>query len=137
MTYALKAPARYVQGAGELERLGRNLKKLGNRFLLIGSDNSWNRFGERVRRSLEAEEKQVVFGGFCGEATKEEVFSKMDLCKAQSCDGVIGMGGGKAWTRPRPWRKTWACPASSYPLWPPTTPRAAVWPYCTTSRAWW
>lgn len=96
MTYALKAPARYVQGAGELERLGRNLKKLGNRFLLIGSDNSWNRFGERVRRSLEAEEKQVVFGGFCGEATKEEVFSKMDLCKAQSCDGVIGMGGGKA-----------------------------------------
>lgn len=96
MTYALKAPARYVQGAGELDRLGRNLKKLGRRFLLIGSENNWNRFGDRVQQSLAAEEKQVVFAPFHGEATKEEVFSKMDLCKAELCDGVIGMGGGKA-----------------------------------------
>ena len=35
MTYAIKAPARYVQGAGELDNLGRSAKKLGNKFLVI------------------------------------------------------------------------------------------------------
>lgn len=28
MTYAIKAPARYAQGAGELANLGRSAKKL-------------------------------------------------------------------------------------------------------------
>ena len=35
MTYAIKAPARYAQGAGELANLGRSAKKLGNKFLVI------------------------------------------------------------------------------------------------------
>ena len=96
MTYAIKAPARYVQGAGELDNLGRSAKKLGNKFLVICSDNSRVRFGQRVEASLAAQEKQVVFTTFHGEATKDEVFAKMDECKAQGCDVVVGMGGGKA-----------------------------------------
>lgn len=52
MTYAIKAPARYVQGAGELDNLGRSAKKLGNKFLVICSDNSRVRFGQRVEASL-------------------------------------------------------------------------------------
>lgn len=96
MTYAMKAPARYVQGAGELNNLGRNLKKIGKKFLLIGTENNWKRFGERVQKSLGENEKELVFAPFQGEATKEEVFAKMDLCKAENCDAVMGMGGGKA-----------------------------------------
>lgn len=96
MTYALKAPARYVQGAGELDRLGRNLKKIGSRFLLIGTENNWKRFGSRVEQSLKEQEKAVVFSPFHGEATKEEVFAKMEVCRSENCDAVIGMGGGKA-----------------------------------------
>ena len=45
MTYAIKAPARYAQGAGELANLGRSAKKLGNKFLVICTDNSRGRFG--------------------------------------------------------------------------------------------
>ena len=96
MTYAIKAPARYAQGAGELANLGRSAKKLGDKFLVICSDNSRGRFGAQVEASLAEQEKEVVFTTFHGEATKDEVFAKMDECRAQGCDVVVGMGGGKA-----------------------------------------
>ena len=48
MTYAIKAPARYAQGAGELANLGRSAKKLGDKFLIICSDNNRSRFGAQV-----------------------------------------------------------------------------------------
>ena len=96
MTYAIKAPARYAQGAGELANLGRSAKKLGNKFLVICTDNSRGRFGAQVEASLAEQEKEVVFTTFHGEATKDEVFAKMDECMAQGCDVVVGMGGGKA-----------------------------------------
>ena len=95
MTYAMKAPARYVQGSGELDRLGRSVKKLGRRFLLIGTENNWKRFGQRVEQTMAENEREVVFTPFHGEATKDEVFAKMDVCKAEGCDVIIGMGGGK------------------------------------------
>lgn len=95
MTCAMKAPARYVQGSGELDRLGRNVKKLGRRFLLIGTENNWKRFGQRVEQTMAENEREVVFTPFHGEATKDEVFAKMDVCKAEGCDVIIGMGGGK------------------------------------------
>lgn len=96
MTYAIKAPARYAQGAGELANLGRSAKKLGNKFLVICTDNSRGRFGAQVEASLAEQEKEVVFTTFHGEATKDEVFARMDECRAQGCDVVVGMGGGKA-----------------------------------------
>ena len=96
MTYAIKAPARYAQGAGELANLRRSAKKLGNKFLVICTDNSRGRFGAQVEASLAEQEKEVVFTTFHGEATKDEVFAKMDECRAQGCDVVVGMGGGKA-----------------------------------------
>ena len=72
MTYAIKAPARYAQGAGELANLGRSAKKLGDKFLVICSDNSRGRFGAQVEASLAEQEKEAVFTTFHGEATKEE-----------------------------------------------------------------
>ena len=136
MTYAIKAPARYVQGAGELDNLGRSAKKLGNKFLVICSDNSRVRFGQRVEASLAAQEKQVVFTTFHGEATKDEVFAKMDECKAQGCDVVVGMGGGKALDTAKAAAEIWACPAWSSPPWPPTTRPVPAWLCSTTTRAW-
>ena len=95
MAYAIKAPGRYVQGANELDRLGLACKKLGTRFFVICSAAGQARFGERVAQSFAAQEKSVVFSVFGGEATKAEVFSKMEACQAAQCDAVVGLGGGK------------------------------------------
>ena len=51
MTYAIKAPARYAQGAGELANLGRSAKKLGDKFLIICSDNNAPASAPRWRRA--------------------------------------------------------------------------------------
>lgn len=61
MTYAIKAPARYVQGAGILKDLGRNAKKLGERFLVVATESGWSRFGAQVEASLTEQGKQVLF----------------------------------------------------------------------------
>ena len=125
MTYAIKAPARYAQGAGELANLGRSAKKLGNKFLVIGTDNSRGRFGAQVEASLAEQEKEVVFTTFHGEATKDEVFAKMDECRAQGCDVVVGMGGGK---EPPAWATR--CPPGLRPG-PARTAAPAPWPGAT------
>lgn len=95
MSYAIKAPSKYVQGKGELKNLGLNVKKLGEKFFVICSANSEKRFGSTVTESLSAQEKQVLFAAFSGEATKEEVAEKTETCKTAGCDAVIGLGGGK------------------------------------------
>ncbi|MCC8127009.1 MAG: glycerol dehydrogenase [Clostridiales bacterium] len=96
MAIAMKAPAKYVQGSGELKNLGLNTKKMGERFLVIASENGWKRFGETVAASFAAQEHTAVFSAFCGEATKAEVFRQMDVCKEEDCQVIVGMGGGKA-----------------------------------------
>ena len=95
MSVAMKAPARYVQGFGERKNLGRSIKKLGNKFYLIASPGGYKRLGEEIMENIRAAEKEVVYGEFHGETTKEEVFLHMDAIKEQGCDAVIGMGGGK------------------------------------------
>ena len=134
MTYAIKAPARYAQGAGELANLGRSAKKLGNKFLVICTDNSRGRFGAQVEDSLAEQEKEVVFTTFHGEATKDEVFARMDECRAQGCDVVVGMGGGKALDTAKAVAENLGLPCVIIPTVAPTTRPVPAWPCSTTTR---
>lgn len=95
MAYAIKAPARYVQGPGELDNLGLNTKKIGTKFFTIVSASGQKRFGDRITASLAQEEHTAEFSIFHGEATKDEVAAKIEECRALGCDAVIGAGGGK------------------------------------------
>ena len=95
MALAMRAPGKYVQGPGELKNLGLNAKKLGKRFLVLCSENNQRRYWDLVLQSFQAQDREAVCSVFHGEATKEEVFAKMDVCTAESCDAVVGLGGGK------------------------------------------
>ena len=95
MSYGIKSPARYMQGNGELANLGRNVKKMGEKFLVLCSPNKKKRVGAQIEESLKSVEKEVVFCEFNGECTKAEITRVMDAVTENNCDVVIGVGGGK------------------------------------------
>lgn len=96
MAIGIKAPSYYVQGAGELDKLGKYSKKLGNTFLVLLSPNNKRRIGERLEASLKEAGKTVVFCEFGGQCSKEEINKAADVAKEQACDVIVGVGGGKA-----------------------------------------
>lgn len=95
MSYGIKSPARYMQGNGELANLGRNVKKMGNKFLVLMTSNNRKRVGDVIEESLKSVEKEYVFCDFNGECTKDEISRVMEIVTENNCDVVIGVGGGK------------------------------------------
>lgn len=95
MSYGIKSPAKYVQGNGELANLGRNAKKMGEKFLVLCSANNKKRVGDAIEESLKSVEKEVVFCEFNGECSKAEISRVMEVVTETGCDVVIGVGGGK------------------------------------------
>ena len=95
MSYGIKSPARYVQGSGELANLGRNVKRMGEKFLVLCSANNKKRVGDAIEESLKSVEKDVVFCLFNGECSKAEISRVMDVVTENGCDVIIGVGGGK------------------------------------------
>lgn len=96
MTIGLKGPGQYIQGEGELDKLGKYVKKLGDRFLLICSPNNKIRIGSRVRSSLQKWDKTMVYCEFHGECSKAAIQKAVNMAKENDCDAIIGAGGGKA-----------------------------------------
>lgn len=96
MAIGLKAPGYYIQGAGELDRLGRYVKKLGQTFLVLCSPNNKRRIGERIAASLEEAGKQMIYCEFGGQCTKAAIEAAMTIAQETKCDVIIGVGGGKA-----------------------------------------
>lgn len=52
MAYSIKFPGKYIQGVGELENIGRVVKKIDSKFLLICSANNRKRVGNIIMRGL-------------------------------------------------------------------------------------
>ena len=96
MTIGIKAPGYYVQGAGELDRLGKYVKKLGTSFLIVGSPNNKKRVGTRIMDSLNEVGKQAVYWEFGGQCSKQAIADAVMVAENHGCDAIIGVGGGKA-----------------------------------------
>ena len=96
MSIGIKSPGKYVQGAGEISNLGRNVKKLADKFLIVCSPNNIKRIGNDIEESMKAVEREYEFYPFGGECTKAEINAIMEKAKETGCNGIIGVGGGKA-----------------------------------------
>ncbi len=96
MAIGLKAPGYYIQGAGELDKLGKYVKKLGNTFLVLGSPNNKVRIGDRIEASLTDAGKTMVYCEFGGQCSKKAIEDAMEAARQHNCDSIIGIGGGKA-----------------------------------------
>jgi glycerol dehydrogenase len=88
-------PGRYVQAEGALERLGEEIQRLGSKALLIVGNTVENKI---IPAYLPAWHKlvSVTVERFGGESSQEEIDRLTNVAKAQRCDVVVGIGGGKA-----------------------------------------
>ena len=89
------SPSKYVQGAGELDRLGEYTKVYGKKALVISSAGGKKRFGERVEASLVAAGVECAFDEFNGECSQAEIDRLVEVLKGTGSDVVLGVGGGK------------------------------------------
>lgn len=89
------SPSKYLQGPGELDRLGEYTKVYGNKALVIISAGGIKRFGERVDASFAAAGVELVYDNFNGECSQAEIDRLVAVLKDCGANVVVGLGGGK------------------------------------------
>lgn len=89
------SPAKYIQGAGELNRLGSYAKEYGTKSLILLSQNGYRRFGKIIEESFADTECTCQFEYFNGECSKTEIHRLQEIVQRDGCDLIIGVGGGK------------------------------------------
>lgn len=89
------SPSRYVQGHGEMNNLGTYAEKYGKKALCVIADVIYDMVGEKVKKSFDNSNSEVVFDFFRGECSKNEINRLIEVAKKNGCDTIIGIGGGK------------------------------------------
>ncbi|XTZ38554.1 glycerol dehydrogenase [Salmonella enterica] len=96
MDRLFQAPGKYVQGAGVINHLGDYLKPLADRWLVVGSKSALGCVKQTVRNSLVNAGLSCEIAAFCGECSQSEIDRLRVLAETIGCNGVLGIGGGKA-----------------------------------------
>ncbi len=91
----LISPSRYVQGEGAIFEIGRHIKKLGKKALVIGGPTGLAATRPGREQSLAENgisQMEELFGGECSTAEIERL---ANIAEQNQCDIIIGSGGGK------------------------------------------
>ncbi|MBQ4562650.1 MAG: glycerol dehydrogenase [Clostridia bacterium] len=92
MANILISPSKYVQGAGEIKKLGEYSLKLGKCPLILLTDSGYKRVGKEIEDSFWT---SLVFEYFNGECSMNEIERIKKTVAEKECDVIIGVGGGK------------------------------------------
>ncbi len=92
---AFGGPGKYIQRAGEIERLGDHLRPLGAKAFLLADSFVFDTMGDDLRGSLAKGGVSHTIERFNGECCSEEIARVEDLARARSATVVVGVGGGK------------------------------------------
>lgn len=95
MANIIISPGKYVQGKGELEKLGSYVGGLGQKALVICSAHGLERTRAQIEKSFAAAKTELQFEAFQGECSKTEVDRLIAVMDAKGCDVIVGVGGGK------------------------------------------
>lgn len=96
MVRVFGAPSKYVQGRGEIDRVGEHCSSLGESAVLISDDTVDEIVGSAIRDSFEKTDCTVERFQFGGKCTRSAIQSGTERTRAAGADIVIGAGGGKA-----------------------------------------
>lgn len=88
------APAKYVQGPGVLNSLGKYVETYGKNFLVIADETVWEIVSEIVEKSFEDSKASITHETFQGVPSESEADRIAEVGKDDNVDGVIGVGGG-------------------------------------------
>ncbi|MFC0739997.1 glycerol dehydrogenase [Enterococcus faecalis] len=76
--------------------LGYFVKTFGEKALLIANQDDVNRVREKLEKTAAKFGVEFIETNFHGEASRVEASRLQELAKKESCDCIIGLGGGKA-----------------------------------------
>lgn len=88
-------PGKYIQRAGEIERLAGHLESLGGKAFVLVDGVVLDALGGTIRTSLEAAGIAVTMERFGGECCTAEIERVSALVKEAAAEVVVGVGGGK------------------------------------------
>lgn len=95
MANILISPSKYVQGAGEMKKLGEYAAKYGKKALVLITESGYKRIGQIVDGSFQGQDMEPVYEYFNKECSKNEINRLIGIMNDKGCDVVIGIGGGK------------------------------------------
>lgn len=95
MSKILISPSKYIQGPGEIKKLGAYAAGYGKKALILISKGGYKRIGAQIEESFKDQACETEFDFFQGECSKTEISRLTEVMKEKSCDLVIGIGGGK------------------------------------------
>lgn len=95
MAKILISPSKYVQGPGEMKKLGTYAAGYGKKALALISAGGYKRIGAEIEESFQETDCGIAFDYFNGECSKKEINRLTALMEEKGCDLVIGIGGGK------------------------------------------
>ena len=97
--FGLYIPTRLAFGVGELRKLAKQPLPGKKALIVISAGTSMKKFGylDTVQAQLkEAGVESVVFDKILPNPIKDHVTEGAELCKAEGCDFVVGLGGGSS-----------------------------------------
>ena len=87
---------RYLQEQGLLERAGVEIGRFGRKPCVVGGPTAMGVVWERPRAGLEAEGLDAVMVVHPGQCCHEEAREIVAKARAEGCDLIVGVGGGRA-----------------------------------------
>ncbi|HML46336.1 MAG TPA: iron-containing alcohol dehydrogenase, partial [Clostridia bacterium] len=87
---------RYLQEQGLLERAGEEIGRFGRKPFIVGGPTAMGIVRERLSAGLKAEGLDFVMDVHPGQCCHEDAREWTDRARAQGCDLVVGVGGGRS-----------------------------------------
>ena len=91
MAKILISPSKYLQGAGEMKKIGTYASNCGKKALVLISKGGYKRIGKMIEDSFAESTCEVVFDYFNGECCNSEIDRLVNIVKENQCDLVIGI----------------------------------------------
>lgn len=95
MKKVFQSPGKYIQGKGELSKLGEYISVYSNEAVLIIDGFILDNYEEQIRKSCQTENLNIKYERFTGECCKVEIDRIISASKYMKDRVIVGIGGGK------------------------------------------